>query len=318
MYRIGILGLGQIASVMAASISKLPDHQITAVASRSLPRAEEFAKKNCRRAKAFGSYEELAKEDLDLIYIATPNSCHMDNAIMCIRERKNVLVEKPFAMNLEQTEAVFREAANYGVLVCEAMWTSFMPLHKTMLEWIEEGRIGKVRYISSNLGYEISTHERLVSPDLGGGAYLDLGVYPTNLAVSIMGEKLIPTSCYARKISTGVEKDIFYTLENEDRSTIASAYVTMCAATDRGGDIIGDKGRIRIENINNYERIALFDLNGDVVDFAERGEKELTGYALEVKACTDAIRNGRRQTAEHPWSKTSAIMTIGDELKRMI
>ena len=318
MYKVGILGCGQIASVMADSLKKLPNHQVAAVASRSIEKATDFAKKHCRKAVPLGSYEDLIYEDLDLIYIATPNNCHFDNALMCIRGGKNVLIEKPFAMNLEQTENIFREAINHDVFVSEAMWTSFMPIHKTILKWIDEGRIGHVKYISSNLGYDIATRERLVSPELGGGAYLDLGVYPTNLAVSILGEKLVPTSCYARRINTGVEKDIFYTLETEDRSAIAASYVTMCAATDKGGDIIGDKGRIRIENINNYERAALYDLNHEVVDFVERSEDELTGYALEVKACTDAIRAGRIQTAEQPWSKTSAIMSLGDRLRSMM
>ncbi len=318
MYKIGIIGCGQIASVMCESIKKLPGHKVAAVASRSLVKAEAFAKNYCKGAKAFGSYEELVNEDLDLIYIATPNNCHHDNAVLCIRAGKNVLIEKPFAMDLEETEDIFREATNHGVLVCEAMWTSFMPIHYTILEWIGSGKIGNVKYISSNLGYEISTRERLINPELGGGAYLDLGVYPTNLAVSIIGEKLIPTSCYARKINTGVEKDIFYTLENEDHTTVATAYVTMCAETDKGADIVGDKGRIRIENVNNYESATLFNNKHEVMEVALRGEDELSGYALEVKACTDAIKAGRRQTSQMPWSKTSAIVTIGDKLRTMM
>ena len=315
MYKIGILGCGQIASVMAESIKKLPGHKVTAVASRTQSKAEEFAKKHCKSAKALGSYEELSKEDVDLIYIATPNNCHYDNAVLCIRNKKNVLVEKPFALNREQTENIFREAINHSVFVCEAMWTSFMPIHKTILGWIADGRIGQVKYISSNLGYEISTRERLVNPELGGGAYLDLGVYPTNLAVSILGEQLVPTSCYARRINTGVEKDIFYTLENEDRTAVATSYVTMCVETDKGADIVGDKGRIRIENINNYESATLFNNNHEAIETALRGEDELNGYALEVKACCEAIKNGRIQTAEMPWSKTTAIASIGDQIK---
>ncbi|SCW35747.1 Predicted dehydrogenase [Ruminococcaceae bacterium YRB3002] len=318
MYKIGIMGLGHIAGVMADSIKKLPDHKVTAVASRSLAKAEDFALKHCKSAMTFGSYEELVREDLDLIYIATPNHCHYGNALLAIRAGHNVLVEKPFAMNSEETAEVFREAVGRGVLVCEAMWTCFMPIHRTMLGWIEEGKIGKVKYISSNLGYDIEHTRRLTDPTMGGGSYPDLGVYTTNLAMSILGEDLIATSCYARRINSGVEKDVFYTLENQDRSSVAASYVTMCAATDKDGSIVGTNGRIRLVNINNYERAVLYDKEGRILEEVVRDDSKPNGYALEVKACTRAISAGRRQTDEMPWSRTTALMKMQDTLKSMM
>ena len=318
MFRIGIMGCGWIASVLAESLKKLPGYQVAAVASRSKEKADAFANKHCKKALRFGSYDELVQSDIDLVYVATPNNCHCENALTAIRAGKNVLVEKPFAMNLEETETILREAKNHDVLVCEAMWTAFMPIHKKILSWIDSGAIGKVLYISSNLGYEISHNERLTNPEMGGGAYPDLGVYTTHFAMSILGENLRPTSCYARRINTGVEKDVFYTLENEDRSAVATAYVTMCAKTDIGGDIIGTRGRIRVENINNYEKAFLFDGDRNIVESVERDDNAPNGYALEVKACAEAISKGRIQTTEMPWSRTAALMRISDELRRMM
>ena len=318
MHKIGIIGSGVIAKVMAGSLRDIPDIEVSCVASRNTDSAVRFVNENCPGAKAVAPYEEILSEDTDLIYIATPNHCHFDNAMMCIRAGKNVLVEKPFAMDRKQAEEIFSEVEKRHVFVCEAMWTCFMPIHKQILEWIDSGRIGKVLYMSSNLGYEISHVERLVSPVMGGGSYPDLGVYTTNLAASVLGMGLIPTSCYPRKIESGVEKDIVYTLETPDRSSMSVSYVTMCAITDQGADIIGTEGRIRAENLNNYKSATLMDKAGNILGEIKRDEKAPNGYALEVIASLKAIENGCIETAEMPHQRSLDLMRISDIIREMV
>ncbi len=317
MYNIGIIGCGHIAAVMAESIKTCPDHRVAAVASRTAAKAKKFAKEHCPDAVVCGSYDKLTRLDgLDLVYIATPNTYHYENAIKCIKAYKNVLIEKPFAMGLEETKSIFTEAKNRNLFVAEAMWTSFMPLHKTMIKWIEDGRIGEVRSIMSNLGYDIEDRPRLTDPAMGGGSYLDLGVYPTNLAVSILGYNITPVSAYAHRFSTGVERDVHYILERAEDGATAAAYVTMSNLTDRDGSVIGDKGYIKIRNINNYEAIELYDAKGELVEKAER--EGLDGYALEIIECCQAISDGMIQAPSMPWSKTHAIAEIGDRIRGMI
>ncbi len=317
MFNIGIIGCGAMAAKMIESISVLEDVNVVAVASRERSRAAKFVKKYCPEAKPLGTYEQMTRQkDIDLVYIATPNTFHYENAIMCIKNHLNVLVEKPFAMSREETDSIFTEAKNRGVFVCEAMWTSFMPLHKKMLSWIESGKIGAVRYIQSNLGYNVEDRPRITDPSLGGGAYLDLGVYPTNLAVSILGENLDPVSAFAHKYSTGVEKDLSYVLEIPHDGAMAVSFVTVASVTDRDGSVIGENGYIKITNINDYEKIELYNDKSELVDSAVR--EGLNSYAVEIKACMDAIRKGFIQCPEMPWHKTAAIASINDRIRRMI
>ncbi|MCR5593512.1 MAG: Gfo/Idh/MocA family oxidoreductase [Saccharofermentans sp.] len=317
MFNIGIIGCGAMAAKMIESISMLEDVNVVAVASRERSRAAKFVKKYCPEAKPLGTYEQMTRQkDIDLVYIATPNTFHYENAIMCIKNHLNVLVEKPFAMSREETDSIFTEAKNRGVFVCEAMWTSFMPLHKKMLSWIESGKIGAVRYIQSNLGYNVEDRPRITDPSLGGGAYLDLGVYPTNLAVSILGENLDPVSAFAHKYSTGVEKDLSYVLEIPHDGAMAVSFVTVASVTDRDGSVIGENGYIKITNINDYEKIELYNDKSELVDSAVR--EGLNSYAVEIKACMDAVRKGLIQCPEMPWHKTAAIASINDRIRRMI
>lgn len=317
MFRMGIIGCGRQAATMIESIKGLDDIEVAAVASRDRSRAVKFCKANCPDAKPLGSYEQMTRQkDLDLVYIATPNTFHYENAIMCIKNHLNVLVEKPFVMSREEADSIFSEAKNRGVFVCEAMWTSFMPLHKKMMKWIKDGKIGAVRYVQSNLGYNIENFQRVTDPTLGGGAHLDLGVYPINLAVSIYGENLEPVSVYAHKYSTGVEKDVSCVLEIPNDGALAVSFVTVASLTDRGGSVIGEAGYIKIFNINDYEKIELYNNKGELVESAER--EGLNSYAVEIQSCINAIRNGFIQCPEMPWHKTATIATLNDKIRRMI
>lgn len=317
MFNIGIIGCGRMAARMIESIRDLKDVKVVAVASREKSRANKFVKANCPDAKALGTYEQMTRQkDIDLVYIATPNTFHYENAIMCVKNHLNVLVEKPFAMSREEADSIFSEAKNRGVFVCEAMWTSFMPLHKKMMSWIEKGKIGAVRYVQSNLGYNIENVPRITDPALGGGAHLDIGVYPANLAVSVLGENLEPVSVYAHKYSTGVEKDVSCVLEVPNDGALAVSFVTVASLTDRDGSVIGERGYIKLKNINDYEKIELYNNKGELVESAEKGE--MNSYAIEILACIDAIGKGLIQCPDMPWHKTAYIASLNDKIRRMI
>lgn len=316
MLRIGMLGCGTMAAKMADALKGHDGIVIAGVAARERSRAKAFAGAHCPDAKVFTNYAKLAAaDDIDLIYIATPNTYHYEHAIMCIKEYKNILVEKPFTMSKAEADSIFFEAKNRNLFVAEAMWTSFMPLHAQMLEWFKDGRIGTIKYISANLGYDITDVPRLNDPVLGGGAYLDLGCYTTNLAVSLMGDDIKVSRVFARKYSTGIDKDTTYCLETDDGSTLAVLYVTMTANTDKSAEIIGESGRIHVNNINNYRSIELYDENDELVETAEAEGPFFEGYAIEVLACADAISKGLVQAPEMPWSKSAKIASINDIIR---
>ena len=319
MLRVGILGCGTIAAKIADSLKGNKKAVIAGVASRERNKAKKFAAAHCPDAKVFTGYEKLAASDeIDLVYIATPNTYHYEHAIMCIKEYKNILVEKPFAMSKAEADSIFFEAKNRGVFVAEAMWTSYQPLHLKALEWIEKGRIGAVKYVSANLGYDIASVPRLNSPVLGGGSYLDLGVYTTNFALSFMGNDIKVSRVFARRVSSGIDRDTSYCLESEDGSILGNFYVTMCADTDKDGVVVGERGKIKFTNINNYRKIAIYS-NDDMLLEEVEGDKEfLRGYVYEFESCADAISKGLIQAPEMPWSKTIRIAQINDTIRSMM
>lgn len=319
MLRVGILGCGVIAAKICDSLKGNRKVRIEGVASRERAKAKKFAAAHCPDAKVFTGYEKLAKfPDIDLIYIATPNTYHYEHAIMCIKEYKNVLIEKPFAMSRAEADSIFFEAKNRGVFVAEAMWTSYLPLHKKALEWIEKGRIGQIKYVTANLGYDIESVPRLNSTVLGGGSYLDLGVYTTNFALSFMGDDIKVSRVFARKDSSGIDRDTTYSLETDDGAILGNFYVTMCANTDKDGVVTGERGKIRFTNINNYRKITLYSADDVMLDEAEADKNYLKGYVYEFESCANAISKGLIQAPEMPWSRTVRICQINDTIRSMM
>jgi len=319
MLRVGILGCGTVAAKVADSLKGNKNVVIEGVASRERNKAKKFAALHCPDAKVFTGYEKLASsKDIDLVYIATPNTYHYEHAIMCIKEYKNILVEKPFAMSKAEVDSIFFEAKNRNVFVAEAMWTSYLPLHKQIIEWIGKGRIGSVKYVSANLGYDIANVPRLNSPVLGGGSYLDLGVYTTNFALSFMGDDIKVARVFARKLSSGIDRDTTYSLESEDGSILGNFYVTMCADTDKDGVITGERGKIKITNINNYRRIGLFSKDDALLEQIEAEKDYNHGYVYEFESCAKAISKGLIQAPEMPWSRTVSIARINDTIRSMM
>lgn len=319
MLRVGILGCGTIAAKIADSLKGNKKAVIAGVASRERNKAKKFAAAHCPDAKVFTGYEKLAASDeIDLVYIATPNTYHYEHAIMCIKEYKNILVEKPFAMSKAEADSIFFEAKNRGIFVAEAMWTSYQPLHLKALEWIEKGRIGAVKYVSANLGYDIASVPRLNSPVLGGGSYLDLGVYTTNFALSFMGNDIKVARVFARRVSSGIDRDTSYCLESEDGSILGNFYVTMCADTDKDGVVVGERGKIKFTNINNYRKIAIYSNDDTLLEEVDGDKEFLRGYVYEFESCANAISKGLIQAPEMPWSKTIRIAQINDTIRSMM
>ena len=319
MLRVGILGCGTIAAKVADSLKGNKNVVIEGVASRERNKAKKFAAAHCPDAKVFTGYEKLAaSKEIDLVYIATPNTYHYEHAIMCIKEYKNILVEKPFAMSKAEADSIFFEAKNRNVFVAEAMWTSYLPLHKQILEWIDKGRIGAVKYVSANLGYDIANVPRLNSQVLGGGSYLDLGVYTTNFALSFMGDDIKVARVFARQLSSGIDRDTTYSMESEDGSILGNFYVTMCADTDKDGVIIGERGKIKITNINNYRKIELFSKDDALLEQIDAEKDYNRGYVYEFESCAKAIAKGFIQAPDMPWSRTVRIAQINDTIRSMM
>lgn len=318
MRNFAILGAGAIAGTMAEAVNGMKGEvNAYAVAARDKDRAEQFASKYGFE-KAYGSYEEmLADPKVDLVYIAVPHSHHHQWTMACLNAGKHVLCEKAFAVNEAQAKEMIDLARQKGLLVTEAIWTRYQPARKLIDDLIAEGVIGKPETVSANLDYFITHKERLVKPELAGGALLDVGVYTLNFASMVMGNdiKRIVASCV--KYESGVDaKDNIFIEYNDGR--MASLYASMTDDANRTGCISGPKGYIEVSNINNPQEIRVYELEGYGSRLIRKVPvpEQINGYEYEVRAALKAIEEGKTECPDMPHEETLEIMRQMDECRR--
>ena len=166
--KFAILAPGKIAHSMARAVSEIEKIECYAVASRDYGRAADFAEQ-WGFEKAYGSYEELAKDpQVELVYVASPHSHHYEHARLCLEHGKHVLVEKAFTVNARQAKKLIQLSEEKGLLLAEAIWTRYMPSRKMIDELLAEGVLGNVTSLTANLGYILPHVERMQSPELAG------------------------------------------------------------------------------------------------------------------------------------------------------
>lgn len=311
--KIGILGPGNIAEKMAYTINHMKDAQCYAVASRDLERAKAFAEK-FDIPKAYGSYEELAKDpDVELIYIAVPHSHHYMYMKMCLEHGKPVLCEKAFTANAAQAKEILELSKEKGVFVGEAIWTRYMPSKKIIDDAIAAGKIGEVNFVTANLGYNIQHVRRLTDPELAGGALLDVGIYPLSFIAMILGDEVASVTSSCVKTETGVDAQnaIVLTYKN---GKMAIAHSGMLGPTEQFGIVYGSKGYLVAENINNVDRVWIYDNERKLVEAIDMPE-QITGFEDEVRASMAAIREGKIECEQMPHSEILRMMEQMDSLR---
>lgn len=314
IYNVGIIGAGHIALKMASTLAALPRTHRYAIASREMRKAMAFAKEQGFE-RAYGSYEELMDDPkVDLIYIATPHAFHFEQAKACILKGKPVLCEKAFTANAAQAEELLKLAEEKQVFIAEAIWTRYLPMSRTIAELVRKGAVGTPYLLSANLGYAITNRERLVRPELAGGALLDVGVYTLNFAAMVFGTEILSTTSTCVKMDNGLDAQDSITLVYPgERMAVLNS--SMLARSDRQGIISGDGGHMIIDNINNPQSIKVLDGNYQTV--AEyHAPSQVTGFEYEVNACIDALDKGLLQTLDMPHDETLRIMRQMDALRK--
>lgn len=317
MMKLGILGAGRIAAVMADTLEKMQDSEIRdvelyAVASRDLNRAQAFADKYHVK-KAYGSYESMLEDpQLDFVYIATPHSHHHRQIKLCADYGKHVLCEKAFTVTARQAEDALRYAREKKVLVTEAIWTRYQPMRQIIQETLESGLIGQPEMLTANLGYAVTEKERIVEPELAGGALLDVGVYALNFAEMVFGpaDGLLG-SCL--KNPAGVDlKDSMTLTWKDGRMAVLNAAVN--CISDRQGIIYGTDGFLVVENINNPQSLRVYNQDYQLIREIQ-APAQLTGYEYEVLETARCIREGLLECPSMPHSETVHMMEVMDALR---
>ena len=311
---IGILGAGRIAITMANTVNGMEDVNLYAVASRNLERAQNFAKEYGVE-KAYGSYEEMVNDEkVDLVYIATPHSHHLEHIKLAADHGKAILCEKAFTMNAKEAVEAYAYAKEKNVLLTEAMWVRYMPMTVTLKDILQSGRIGDVVGLTANLGYAVMNKERIMRPELGGGALLDLGVYTLNFATTVMGDDVEAIDSSVVMLETGADRQEFVNL-TYNNGVMAGLYNTAQTITDRRGVIYGTKGYMIVDNINNYEAFHIYNQQHELEETIKRPE-QITGFEYQVAACKRALQEGKLECEEMPHAHSIKIMQIIDEIRK--
>ena len=316
IYNWGILGLGKIARKFAADLAAVPNAKLFGVASRSSEKAEEFAAE-FNAEKSFGSYEELVKNDeVDVVYIATPHVFHHDHTLLCLRHRKAVLCEKPFAMNKIQVMEMIKVAREQNVFLMEALWTYFLPHYKKVMQLIDSGKYGNITALEADFGFEspYQPEKRLLNKKLGGGSLLDIGIYPVFAALSLLGR---PSEIIAKAEmgSTGVDESCDIQLKYPNHVTaILKSDITKKTPTT--ATIFLEKGKIIIEG--RFHEPSSFTVITD--ENKEKFEFEVNtyGYNFEAIHVQKMLEQQRTESTVMSFQKSLELIEILDRIRKKI
>jgi predicted dehydrogenase len=317
--RWGVVGPGHIAAQFVTALRSHTDQPVVAVASRSASRAAEFATR-FDILRSYDSLEQLANDPVvDIVYIAGPHSTHAPQALECIAAGKHVLIEKPIAVTVRDAAAVAASASDHGVLAMEALWSAYLPRAAAMKAVLTEGVLGEPLFVSAELGavFPDSHDHRSQRPELGGGALLDLAVYPLWLARFALGPLALEAAIGSLN-PTGVDDQAALLLRSGSRAT-AAVTVSMRADGPKRGTIGGSAAFIDLEP-------PFFTPGGFTVRTESGATRWLdtsglagnTGLAWQAAAAARFADAGTLDSPVHPLGDAIAALGIITEARRMI
>ncbi|MFQ6599475.1 Gfo/Idh/MocA family protein [Flavobacterium sp. C3NV] len=311
----GIIGLGNIANQFAADLLLLPDAALFAVASRDHNKAIEFAKKyNC--TKSYDSYEALFQDDkVDIIYIATPHDSHAELSIKALENGKHVLCEKPMSLSYKDALRMIEASRKHNKFFMEAFWTRFIPSVKEILEKVNQGIIGDVKYVKADFAFYADEKQggRLFDKNLGGGALFDIGVYPLFLSYILLG---IPKEIIAKSIynKNGIDLQTSMILQYENAQSVLHA--SIISESDMKATISGTQGHIQL---NSPWYIA------DGYSVSKNNKEETfslpnlgIGYTHEAVECHNCIRNNQIESKLWSHQNSLDLSKIVEDIKNKI
>jgi predicted dehydrogenase len=311
----GILGPGWIAHKFCAGLKVVDDAEIYAVGSRNIDNAKKFAGE-FNAKKAYGSYEELVKDpDVDVIYVATPHILHYEHTLLCLENGKNVLCEKPFAMNGKEVHGMIAKAKEKNLFLMEAMWSKFLPNVIKAKEILDSGEIGKVKlltaYFSVKSDYPLK--HRQFNKDLGGGSLLDIGIYNVFLSLFLLGK---PESFKAIAGMGVTDVDfsigILFKYKDEALSVLFSSFI---AASDVVAEVHGETGKIVFEHLWFCPgNIKIVRPNGEVIPVPLQFKGN--GYNYEAEEVVKCIKEGKTQSEIMSWGNSLELIDMLDSIRK--
>lgn len=306
-----ILGPGVIAKDFAKAISEV-NGSIYAVGARSIEKAEKFSSE-FNVEKVHGNYNEMLKDDkIDVVYISTPHSNHYEYIMESLRNNKHVLCEKAITVNSNQLSEIVSLAKEKNLIVAEAMTIYHMPLYKKLRKFVDDGKLGKIKMIQVNFGSlkEYDVTNRFFSPDLAGGALLDIGTYALSFTRYFLSSQPNEILTTVKKFETGVDEQSGIILKNAD-DEMAVVSLTMRAKQPKRGIVCGELGYITVENFPRGDKATITYPDGSV-EVIEEGDTS-SALIYEVQDMNNCImKRNDNDTLE----LSVDVMNIMDEVRK--
>lgn len=312
----GIIGLGKIATKFAEDLLLSPNAVLYGVASRDLNKAKDFSAK-FKAQKNYGSYQELAEDpDINVVYIATPHAYHFANTMLCFKNNKSVLCEKPMGVSSKEVAIMNAEAKSKNLFLMEGLWTRFMPATEKLITLLETDTIGAISFIKADFGFKapFDLTGRLFNKELGGGSLLDVGIYPIYLSLLLLGLP-IEIKAIAGKTTTNVDGycDMLFSYKNDVKAHLASSIESK---TPTEAYIYGSKGVIKLETpFHHTQKITIYK-NGNTKEILLPYEGN--GYLFEIEEVNKCLNRGETKSKKHSLSTSKNLMYLIDWVKQII
>ena len=315
--RWGIIGTGTIAQAFAADFAHAKTGTLRAVASRSKEAADAFAERYDIELSMVDYYSLINSHEVDVIYVAVPHSLHFELTKACIKAGKHVLCEKPFTLNEAQAQELFELAEQHEVFVMEAMWTRFNPALEQAIEWVEEGEIGLLQSVQASFCSNATSQSegRLFNKDLGGGALLDVGIYPIFLAQLFFGK---PDFIQNQAVVGDTDVDVFeQLLLGWESGQLASLEASIISQQPNRAVLSGSDGYIEFGQ-EWYQTKTLTLVKNGGAEHAIEFDFPGLGYQFEVEEVNRCLQEGLLQSPNHSWEDTLNLLATMDEVRQDI
>jgi predicted dehydrogenase len=311
----GILGTGGIAHTFATALQVVTNSELTAVGSRDMEKATQFASE-FKIPKTYGSYEELVSDpEIDVVYIATPHNLHEANTLLALDHHKHVLCEKPMGVNMKESMRMMEKAKAGNRFLMEALWSRFLPNIIKTKELIDSGEIGEVKLLTAFFSIRSinGPEHRHFNIDLCGGSILDIGIYNIFLSLFLLGKPQRFTAM-AGLSEQGGDNSSSYTFKYE-KDVLSVMYSSFMGESPIVAEIIGTKGKLTLEHewfCPGKVKVTYLDGQEKIFEFDVKGN----GYEYEAEETAACILAGKTQSDLWSWNDSMQLMSMMDAIRR--
>lgn len=312
----GIIGLGGIAHKFASDLQDVNGANLYGVASRSLQKAQNFASE-FKVGNAYGSYEDLVQNpEVDIIYIATPHVFHYEHTIMCLEHGKAVLCEKPMAVNAVLQKIMIQNSKQNALFLMEGLWTNFMPHLQKVNQLTQAKTYGKCLKVEADFSFkaEFDTEKRLFNKDLGGGALLDIGIYPVYLALKLLGTpQVIKATCEFSSTGVDTSNQIHFKYASGATAQLSSSFAK---STPSKAKVYFEKATVEFgSRFHETDKLDIETNSGvDHIDFNYPSH----GYQFEIEHVQDCLEKGLTQSPDWPLDASLELIETLDKIREIM